>query len=186
MKKSTILFIQGGGEGAYEADHKLVLNLQQALQKTCEIVYPKMPGENDPNYERWKTAFDKELDKIEGKVILVGHSVGSFLLLKYLFETKIDKDLVGMFFIATPFVGDGGWQFEDMALTEASFSKPLSAPVFFYHSTDDNVVPYAHLERYEKKLPHATIRKIIGRGHQLNNNLSEVVQDINEQLQKQP
>ena len=24
MKKQTILFIQGGGEGAYEEDHKLV------------------------------------------------------------------------------------------------------------------------------------------------------------------
>ena len=83
-----------------------------------------------------------------------------------------------MFFISTPFVGDGGWQFEGMALSDETYSKPLPAPVFFYHSTDDKTVPFAHLSLYEKKLPHATIRKIVGRGHQLNNDLTEVVQDI--------
>jgi len=63
-----------------------------------------MPKENDPNYERWKVKIDKELEKIEGSVILMGHSIGSFLLLRYLSEKKIDKDIAGMFFIATPFL----------------------------------------------------------------------------------
>jgi hypothetical protein len=178
MKKQTILFIQGGGEGAYEVDHKLALALTHALEKESKIVYPKMPGENDPDYKRWKAAIEKELEKIAGKVILVGHSVGSFLLLKYLFERKNDKNIVGIFCISTPFVGEGGWQFEGMAIKEESFSKPLPAPLFFYHSTDDKTVPFSHLALYEKRLPKATIRKIEGRGHQFNNDLSEVVQDI--------
>jgi len=178
MKKPTILFIQGGGAGAYEIDHILVLNLMHALGKTCRIVYPKMPDEENPDYEPWKAAFERELNKIEGEVILIGHSVGGFLLFKYLFENTIDKNIIGLFFIAAPFVGEGGWQFEGMALKEASFSKPLSAPIFFYHSTDDQTVPFSHLLCYEKKLPQATTRKIVGRGHQLNNDLSEVVQDI--------
>jgi pimeloyl-ACP methyl ester carboxylesterase len=55
---------------------------------------------------------------------------------------------------------------------------PTEAPIFFYHGTNDEIVPFSHLALYAKKLPHAIIRKIVGRGHQLNNDLSEVVQDI--------
>jgi predicted alpha/beta hydrolase family esterase len=178
MEKTTILFIQGGGEGAYEVDHKLVVNLEQALKGISEIVYPKMSGENDPDYQRWKAAIDAALAKIDGPVILMGHSVGSFLLLKYVLETKIDKEIVGLFFIATPFVGAEGWEFEDMAIKEELFSKPFPAPMFFFHSTNDTTAPFSHLSLYEKKFPHATFRQIVGRGHQLNNDLSEVAADI--------
>jgi predicted alpha/beta hydrolase family esterase len=65
-----------------------------------------------------------------------------------------------------------------MAIKEALFSKPLPAPLFFYHSTDDTTVPFSHLSLYEKKFPHATFRQIVGRGHQLNNDLSEVAADM--------
>ncbi len=84
MKKPIILFIQGGGEGGYEADKQLALYLQNALGKTYDINYPKMPDENDPDYHLLKVKFDQELKKIERKVVLVGHSVGGYLLLKYL------------------------------------------------------------------------------------------------------
>jgi len=40
MKKPTILFIQGGGEGAYEVDKKLTLYLQEALGEIYDIQYP--------------------------------------------------------------------------------------------------------------------------------------------------
>jgi predicted alpha/beta hydrolase family esterase len=99
-------------------------------------------------------------------------------LLKHLLERKTDKNITGIFLLATPFVGDGGWQFEEMAIKDASFSKPLPAPVFFYHSTGDEVVPFSHFSIYEKKLPYATFRKIEGRGHQFNNDLLEVVEDV--------
>jgi predicted alpha/beta hydrolase family esterase len=180
MKKSTILFIQGGGEGAYEEDKKLALYLQNALRKTHDVSYPKMPNENDPDYESYKTKIDKELKRIKGQLILVGHSLGSCYLLKYLSEEKIDKDIAGMFFIATPFWGgDKGWQYEGFRLDNKFASKlPASTPIFFYHSTDDEVVRFSHLALYSEKLPRATIRKIIDRGHQLKNDLSEVVRDI--------
>jgi predicted alpha/beta hydrolase family esterase len=179
MKKPTILFIQGGGKGAYEIDQKLASFLHDALGETYDINYPTMPNEYDPDYDLWKIKFDQELNKIEGKVVLVGHSVGGFLLLKYLSKNKIDTNITGMFFIAIPFVGKGGWKFEDMALDKDFATKlPSGAPVFFYHCNNDEIVPFSHLALYAKELPLATIRKIAGRGHQLNNDLSEVVQDI--------
>jgi len=38
MKRVAIFFVQGGGEGAYDADKKLVSYLQNALDEKYEIV----------------------------------------------------------------------------------------------------------------------------------------------------
>jgi len=67
--------------------------------------------------------------------------------------------------------------------SNSTFSKvllwrPKGAPIFLYHSRDDEIVPFAHMAIYAKKLPQATIRKFNGRGHQFNNDLSEVAKDI--------
>jgi len=88
VKKTAILFIQGGEKGAYKVDKKLVSYLQDSIGKAYKIIYPKMPNEDNPDYGSWKATFDKELGKIEGKIILIRHSVGGFLLLKYLSEKK--------------------------------------------------------------------------------------------------
>lgn len=179
MKKPVILFIQGGGEGAYEIDKLLVLFLKDTLREAYDINYPEMPKENDPDYELWKSEIDKELTKIDRKVILMGHSVGAYVLLKYLSNVKIEKDFAGIFLIAPPFLGAGGWQYEGMELAKDFASKlPSGVPVFFYHGTADESVPFKHLTLYSRKLPNATFRKVTGGGHQLNNDLSTVVQDI--------
>src|SRR6185503_4374581 len=107
MKKPIILFIQGGSKGAYKEDKKLALFLQDALKEIYDINYPRIPDENNPNYETYKFKIDEELKKIHNKVVLVGHSLGGCFLLKYLSAKKIDNDIAGMFFIATPFWGDG-------------------------------------------------------------------------------
>jgi len=179
MKKPVILFIHGGGAGAYEEDKNLASFLQDALKEIYEVHCPRMPDEDNPNYENYKTAIGKELKKIHNKVLLVGHSVGACFLLKYLSEEKIDNDIPGMFFIATPFWGDGGWQYEGFSLKNDFPSHlPPEPVIFFYHGTNDETVPFSHLALYAKKIPRAVTRTIVGRGHQLNNDLSELVQDI--------
>jgi predicted alpha/beta hydrolase family esterase len=179
MKKPAILFIQGGGEGAFEIDRKLSLFLKEALKDQYIINYPRMPNEDAPRYETYKKKIQEELKKMNDKIILVGHSLGSCFLLKYLSEQETDKDIAGVFLIATPFWGNGGWQYEGFRLRNDFTSKlPRDTPIFFYHSTDDEIVPFSHLALYSKKLPNAGIREIVGGGHQLNNDLSEVVKDI--------
>ncbi|MEW5957143.1 MAG: hypothetical protein AB1801_05445 [Chloroflexota bacterium] len=78
--------------------------------------------------------------------------------------------------------GGDGWQYkgyERIALPEGFASKlPGGAPIFLYHSRDDEIIPFAHLALYAEKLPQATIRALDGGGHQFNNDLSEVASDI--------
>jgi hypothetical protein len=180
--KKQILFIQGAGEGAYEEDGQLVASLRNALGAAYELRYPQMPNESEPDYEPWKMQIKQELAALKGEVILIGHSLGSSFLLKYLSEEKIENPITGIILLATPYWGGDGWRYEEyesVTLPEGFASKlPSGAPIFLHHSRDDSVVPFAHLALYAEKLPQATIRKFDGRGHQFNNDLAEVVGDI--------
>jgi len=177
--KRQVLFIHGGGPGAYEADKKLAANLRDELGPAYHVRCPVMPDEESPEYEAWKAEIEQELAALDGEVILVGHSLGALILLRYLSEGEVQQPVAGLFLIATPYVGTGGWEFEDDALREDFAAKlPARLPVFLYHSHDDEVVPFAHLALYEAKLPQATFHELDGRGHQLDNDLSEVARDI--------
>jgi uncharacterized protein len=173
-----ILFIQGGGEGAYEEDEKLASSLQAELGDDYQVHYPKMPDEDNPNDEAWKGQIAKELDALSGSIILVGHSLGGALLMKYLSEVQVKQPVAGIFLIAAPFVGAPGWEFEETALPENVASKLPKAPIFLYHSRGDEWVPFEHMALYAEKLPGASVHEFDGRGHQFNNDLSEVAADI--------
>jgi predicted alpha/beta hydrolase family esterase len=176
-----ILFIHGGGgEGAYEADGILVASLHNALGAAYEVRYPKMPLEESAGYADWKAQIAMELSALDDHVILVAHSVGGSILLKYLTEEQVKKPITGLFLLATPyFGGDENWNDAQMNLPQ-DFAAMLPAipRIFLYHSRDDEVVPFAHLALYAAKLPKATIREFDGRGHQFGNDLTEVAEDI--------
>ena len=180
--KRQVLFIQGGGAGAHEADQQLVVSLRRALGTAYELLYPKMPHESEPDYRNWQPEIGKELGHVRNNAILVGHSLGGSFLLKYLSDEKPEKSIAGIFLIATPYWGGDGWRYEgyeSVALPKDFPSKlPSGTPIFFYHSRDDETVPFAHLSLYAKKLPQATIHALDARGHQLGNDLSEVAVDI--------
>ena len=177
--KKQVLFIQGAGEGAYDEDGEVVKSLRDKLGSEYNVRYPKMPEEEDQGYEAWKAQISKELAALDEEVILVGHSVGSSMLLKYLSEEKVENSITGIFLIAAPYWGAGGWELNEFRLDEGRASKLLKTiPVFFYHSRDDDIVPFAHLAMHAEKFPKATVREFDGRGHQFINDLSEVAADI--------
>lgn len=176
------LFLQGAGPGAHEADHKLVSSLRRLLGSSYEVDYPAMPNEADADYATWKRCLEAELTKSSDPVVLVGHSVGGSILIKAMTEVEVRRPIAGIFLIAAPIWGGDGWRYqgyEALALPrDAARKLPAGVPIFLYHGRDDGVVPFAHLALYARKLPHATTRELDGRGHQLNNDLSEVARDI--------
>jgi predicted alpha/beta hydrolase family esterase len=179
--KRHVLFVHGGGEGAHEADEKLAVSLRDALGGGYDVRSPKMPNEGSPEVEAWKDRISEELAAMDGEVVLVGHSVGAFVLLKYLSEEEPEKPVAGLFLVAAPYVGTGGWEIEEGALPEDFASKlPEGLRVFLYHGRDDEEVPFEHLALYEANLPRAAVRAADGRGHQFGDDLSEVARDIRE------
>lgn len=156
--KKHVLFAHGAGEGAHEEDRKLAASLYDALGGGYDVRSPKMPNEGSPEVGTWKEKIARELAALDGEAILVGHSVSAHMLLKYLSEEEVEKPVAGLFLVATPYAGTGGWELGEDALPEDFASKlPEGLPIFFYHSRDDEVVPFKHLALYAENLPRATI-----------------------------
>jgi uncharacterized protein len=174
--KKQLLFVQGAG--GYEEDKKLVESLRENLGEGYEVKYPKMPDDDNFGHEAWKEQISKNLLDIKGEVILVGHSFGASTLLKYLSEEKPERTVAGLFLIATPYWGSEDWQKEYAFEENFAPQLPKNLKIFFYHSRDDDVVPFEHLRLYKEKLPQATFLEVERGGHQFNNDLSKVAQDI--------
>lgn len=178
---TRVLFVHGGGQGAHEADEKLAASVGDALGTGYDVRSPKMPDEDSPEYEAWRDQISRELAALEGETMLVGHSLGASVLLKYLSEERMEKPIAGIFLVATPYWGSEDWEVDEYALQRDFASKlPEGLPVFLYHGRDDEVVPFEHLALYAEKLPRATVREFDGRGHQFDEDLSRVALDIQE------
>jgi predicted alpha/beta hydrolase family esterase len=174
-----VLFIQGGGKGAHAVDAALAQSLKKALGSKYDVRFPRMPDEADPNVESWKQKISEELSHIAGEVILVAHSVGGSILLRYLADEKVDKPIAGVFLLAVPSWDKDRWNFDDVKLPSDIAKKLDAIPrLFFYQCRDDEVVPFAHLALHHARIPRAVTRAFDSGGHQFGNELAIVATDI--------
>lgn len=179
MTTTSVLFIQGGGNGAYAEDAPLADSLRRALGADYDVRFPRMPDEDDPNVASWKQKIASELVRLPGDVVLVAHSVGGSILLRYLAEEKIEKSVGGVFLLAAPSWDEDRWSFDDLKLPSDIAERLAGIPrLVFYHCQDDDVVPFAHLALHGSRLPRAVIRPVGEGGHQFGNDLTGVATDI--------
>jgi len=175
-----VLFIQGGGAGTHdEWDNKLVDSLRRELGSGYEVRYPHMPNEADPSYASWKAALAKEIAVVADGAIVIGHSIGGTILISALAETPPNRKLAGIFLIAAPFVGAGGWPSEDIKpMANLGARLPPKTPIYFYHGSEDDTAPLAHVDLYASAVPGAIVHRLHGRDHQLNDDLTEVAAGV--------
>jgi len=177
--KKHILFIQGGGDNGYDADTAMVDSLKQALGDEYEVIYPKLQADESASDFGWPRQIGEKISDIKGDVILVAHSVGASVLLKYLSEEKVEKKIIGIFLLATPYwAGDEDWK-KGLKLRDDFAGKlPEQVPIFLYHNMDDEEVPIENLSTYAKKMPQAAVHRLTKGGHQFNNDLHFLAKDI--------
>jgi len=175
-----LLFVQGGGKGAHdEWDDKLVESLRRKLGQGYEIHYPRMPSEQEPRYASWRTTLERSFATLGDGAILVGHSVGGTILLKVLAERASATKFAGLFLIAAPFVGNGGWSADDLEFpSDLGTRLPSGVPIHFFHGLEDKIAPPSHIGLYAHAVPGAHVHRLSGRDHQLNNDLGEVATAI--------
>ncbi|MGS1096389.1 methyltransferase domain-containing protein (plasmid) [Aquamicrobium terrae] len=171
-----VLLIQGAGEGAHMDDAKLAESLRSKLGQNYQVRYPAMPDEADADYEVWKSVIQQEVEDMGERAVLVGHSIGASVLIRMFADRCPKPTIAGMFLIAGPFWHDHEfWRWDEAALPE---DYPGDVPLFLYHGENDEFVPVSHLDIYAKALPQATVRRLPGRNHQLNDDMTEVARDI--------
>ncbi|MGN6213442.1 alpha/beta hydrolase [Parafilimonas sp.] len=181
MHLKQVLFIQGGGNGGYEADATLVAALQTELGKDYTVHYPRMlPDETVEDFvPQWLNTMEKEIASFEDGVIVAGHSLGASMLLKYLSEYKDGKNITGVFLMAPPFwSGTEDWVQPLKLKKDFAAKLPANTPLFFYQCKDDEVVPYQHFTIYQQQVPWAVFRETGNGGHQFTNGLALVARDI--------
>lgn len=179
-KPRHVLFVQGGGEGTHdEWDNKLVDSLERALGHGYDVRYPRMPAEDDPSFAAWSAFLEREIPRLEEGAILIGHSIGGTILVHALArQPRLLGHVAAVCLIAAPFVGDGGWPSDEL-VPGPDWGAPLAdRAVYLYQGDADDTTPMAHVDLYAAAMPHARVRRLIGRDHQLNDDLSEVAEDV--------
>lgn len=139
----------------------------------------RMPNRDNASYEEWSVWFEKLIPFLKDEVIFVGHSLGGAFLAKYLSQHTLPVTCNGLFLVSAPFNTD-----TDDALGSFVVTPPLDTlsrqcnHIFLYHSTDDPIVPFDELKKYQKELPAATARIFENRNHFLQEIFPELMEDI--------
>lgn len=144
------------------------------------VFTPTMPSKYNAKYDEWKLWFEKVIPYLQGGVILVGHSLGGAFLAKYLSENTFPVSIAATFLVAAPYSDN------PPDYTMASFAPPhalakleeQAGALFLYHSTDDPVVPYRDVEIYHQLLPSATLHQFTDRGHFMQPEFPEIIEEI--------
>jgi predicted alpha/beta hydrolase family esterase len=134
--------------------------LDKELSKNFEIIRPRMPLQEDAQYEDWKIWFERFIPHLKNNVILIGSSLGGIFLAKYLSENRFIKKILSTYLVCPPFddtvIGEdlvGGFKLKnDLSLLEKN-----SKNLYLMFSRDDDCVPVSHADKYGNKLRDAKI-----------------------------
>ncbi|SFL92059.1 hypothetical protein SAMN04487943_10597 [Gracilibacillus orientalis] len=181
MKKQILFVHSAGAQGPQQGSSELIEYLQDQLSDTYHLISPKMPNPENPEYARWKNALTNIFANLEeDEVMLIGHSLGGSVLLKYLSEMDVKPVVSSLFLIASPYWGkDEDWQVKEFTLTENFKSNlPHISNIYLYHGKDDKVVPVTHINHYTNKFPQAITRVFEREDHYFSNGIPDLISDI--------
>jgi predicted alpha/beta hydrolase family esterase len=180
LKRSTLTYEEALDTGV-KTDWKTTL--QETLGESWEVFRPTMPCKQNASFDEWSARFEQYIPHMRDGIVLIGHSLGGSFLLRYLSEHAIPVSVAATLLVA-PAIGDT----PDEPL--CSFTPPTdftsfaahAGDVHVFHSTDDVVVPVAHTQTLQGKLPAATMHYHEGFGHYN----ADQVPELLEILQKIP
>jgi predicted alpha/beta hydrolase family esterase len=175
-KKIKILMVHGGMTFKNEKDYVHYLKtkkvsiekkvywageyLEKSLGARFKIIAPRMPLQDNAKYRDWKILFERYLDLLKNKYILIGSSLGGIFLAKYLSEKKLPKKALSVYLVCPPF--DNTLSAEDLVggfklRANLSLMEKNCENLHLLFSKDDDVVPASHAKKYKKKLKNAHI-----------------------------
>ena len=160
--------------------------LGTSLGTDFEVVMPKMPNSLNAKYLEWKIYFDKLVPFFNKEVVLVGNSLGSLFLAKYLSENVLPKKILGLFLVGAPYdAADSEYSLADFTIPKNlnGLSKQ-SQNIHFYYSSDDPIIPRPDMDKYKTALPQVQFSLLDDRGHFTQESFPELVEDIKKAFSK--
>jgi predicted alpha/beta hydrolase family esterase len=199
MEKSLVIIHGGTTFDTYEEYWNYLVNSTLTLDKITRIdwkdtlknyfpeietIYLRMPNSKNARYPEWKLWFEKLIPLLNDEIILVGHSLGGIFLAKYLSENKISKRVIQLNLVAPPYdtevIKDS---LADFALEEkvSNITEQVDS-VIIYQSKDDQAVAYEDALKYKEDMPEAELIVFEDRGHFLQEEFPELVENIKKAL----
>lgn len=131
-----------------------------------------MPNKNMASYKAWKIWFEKIFPYLNDEdLVLVWHSLWAMFLIKYLWENTFPKKIKQLHLVSSVFdesdMDDDekySWDFAYDPQIIHHIENQVEE-IFLYHSTDDDIVPYAHTQKIKAYLPKAKVITLTDRGH---------------------
>lgn len=175
-----VLFLHSAGpQSGDQGSAPLLRHLRQGLGARFSLHAPTMPLPDSPSYDRWKAGLETHLPPDRSPHLLVGHSLGGSVLLKYLSEQARTAWPAALFLVATPWWGEQGWDASEFTLRDGfAQALPAALQVHLYQARDDEVVSFDHVSRYAAALPRATVHALDGGGHTFPDGLPELAHDM--------
>jgi predicted alpha/beta hydrolase family esterase len=175
-----LFFVHSAGpQTVHEGSSDFVAWLIAQLGAEYDIKHPLMPSPDNPDYEPWERQLEIELKDVQGDVVIIGHSLGGSVIVKYLATHQVNCTVAGLYLCAAPFWGKDDWQYEPFTLSSDFVTHlPPIGSVHLYHSKDDPFVPYRHAEFYRDVLPGAVLHTIEGDNHLFDTGNEQLLEDI--------
>lgn len=176
-----ILLIQGAGEVTRAEEQEILDALNAKLGDDFNMLLPAIKDADNPTYAAWETALVTNLNSLSGKVILLGHSFGASVILKHFSKEPVPDKVIGMILFGVPYWKEQNWDVSEYEIEEdclVNLSKLEN--IYFYHSTDDEVIPDQQFKSYQKLIPKAHWRVLSGVDHSYHGAIPNMVADIRE------
>jgi predicted alpha/beta hydrolase family esterase len=164
--------------------------LEWGLSERFDSFTPVMPNKDFADYNAWKIWFERLFPFIKKskkiKIILVGNSLGSLFLLKYLSENRFPKH-IDQIHLVCPVIDNSGLIGEyvgnfKLDLRKMGNIERQTDHLSIYHSRDDPLVPFNHSARLMKHFEMARLFEFEDRKHFSQPAFMELLQNIYEQM----
>jgi valyl-tRNA synthetase/predicted alpha/beta hydrolase family esterase len=140
------------------------------------LIKPQMPNKTNADYDKWKWVFEQSLPFVTSQTILVGHSLGSMFLTRYLSENKLDCKAV---FLVSGGINTNKDSFNCPDNVEHLFA--MGNKVNIVHSDNDEVLKPELSYELHRCLPQANLIITQGQSH-LNSISPELLTAIKNEL----
>ena len=155
-------------------------SLQAGLGPQFRVLLPEMPNWQNAKYQEWKIWLDNILAASGKHPLVVGHSLGGIFLMRYFSETRRLREIKRLLLVSAPYatVSDNP-DFGDFAFKRAPTNlRRQGQLITFYHSQDDQIVPFENLQKYQKILPDARYQIFKDQGHFIQKSFPELVHEL--------
>ena len=126
----------------------------ELLKLGCAVLIPAMPNTNHPIMNEWVLHLEHIIGKPNENTYLVGHSLGSVAIVRYL-ESLSEREKIGGVILVAGFLEPIGYaELDSFFATPFDFEKikSITKNIISIHSGNDSVVPMRNSELIEDNL----------------------------------